>query len=125
MWRAIDEKGINAIHIEKELVQRGKLTGNQGRNCIHMTKLGLIAHIKDEPGNYCITTKGADFLNGKEISKSVTVKKRTESEGSRTTEHSNEMCTIHDFQGKGEYWEIPGFEIREGRIIPPKIDIDL
>lgn len=119
IFKKVTEKDTNAVHIEKELVQTGRLTGNQGRNCTHMVRLGLIAHIKGEPGNYCLTNKGIDFLNGLPIPKYVTVEKRTAGHGSRTVTHSEETCTIKDFNRKGEYWEVPGFEIKEGRVIPP------
>lgn len=119
IFKKVAEKDTNAIHIEKELVQRGFLTGNEGRNCTHMVRLGPIAHVEGEPGNYCLTRKGVDFLNGNPIPKYVTVAKRTESHGSRTVTHSEETCVIQDFNKAGEYWEVPGFEIKEGRVIPP------
>lgn len=113
----VEKKGINAVHIEKELVQQGILTGNQGGNAKgHMVRLGLLAHV-GEPGNYCLTTRALEFLAGAPIPKEVVVRKRTEAEGSHTEEPSAETCTIGQFRKKGDYWEVPGFEIREGRVI--------
>jgi len=121
IYQKVAEKNVNAVHIEKELVQTGRLTGNQGRNCIHMVRLGLIAHIDGEPGNYCLTRKGVAFLNGDAIPKRVSVSKKTIDHGSVTTTASDETCVIQDFNRKGEYWEVPGFEIQEGRIIQPNV----
>lgn len=111
----VEGKGINAVHIEKELVQGGILTGNQGRNATHMVRLGLLAHL-EEPGNYCLTAKAMGFLNGNPIPKYAEVSKRTEGKGSHTVQSSGEDCTIRDFT-KGEEWEVPGFEIRSGHVI--------
>lgn len=121
IYRFIERKGINAVHIEKEMVQTGMLTGNQKGNAVgHMVRLGLLAHIEGEPGNFCLTRKAVDFLNGQPIPKYAEVAKRTGEHGSRTVSHSEETCTIKDFNRAGDYWEVPGFEIREGRIIPPE-----
>lgn len=115
--RVVDEKGINAVHIEKEMVQKGILTGNQGRNCTHMVRHGLLAHIEGKAGNYCITRKGMGFLRGEAIPKFITVSKANQNEGSRTVDHGEEMVTIRQFSKSGEYWEVPNFDIREGQVI--------
>jgi len=113
----VEDKGINAVHIEKEMVQVGKLTGTQMGNAKgHMVRLGLLAHV-GEPGNYCLTSMAMAFLAGAPIRKEVTVKKRTEEKGSHTVESSAETCTIADFRKKGDYWEVPGFEIHSGSVI--------
>ena len=113
----VEDKGVNAVHIEKEMVQAGKLTGTQMGNAKgHMVRLGLLAHV-GEPGNYCLTDMAMKFLAGAPIRKEVTVKKRTEDKGSHTVEGSVETCVIGDFRKKGDYWEVPGFEIRSGSVI--------
>lgn len=113
----VESKGVNAVHIEKEMVQKGLLTGNQGRNYTHMVRHGLIAHVAGEPGNYALTRKAMGFLAGDPIPKTVVVSKRSEEGGSHTTGYGDEVCVISDFNGKGEYWTVPGFDIREGRVI--------
>ncbi len=114
----IEQKGINIVHLEKEMVQMGRLTGNQSGNAKgHMVRLGLLAHLKEEPGNYCLTEKAMGFLNGMPIPRHVSVSKRTEVKGSHTVTHSDEMCTVNQFNKAGDYWEVPGFEIRAGRVI--------
>ena len=120
IYGVVEKKGLNIVHIEKEMVQEGLLTGNQAGNKTHMVRLGLLAHIEGEPGNYALTTKAVNFLNGEPIPRRVKVEKATAKGGSRTVSHSEEMCTIRDFKG-GEYWIVPGFEIREGRIIQARM----
>jgi len=114
---AIEEKGINVIHVRKELVDTGKMSLTQHNNLTHLTRLGLLANVDGEVGNYLITAKGMHFLNGGRIPREVTVQKATKDKGSHVIDRSDETCSIHDFMGKGEYWIVPGFEIREGRII--------
>ncbi len=115
--KLIQQKGVNVVHVEKELVQAGLLTGNQGRNCTHMVRLGLLAHLQGETGNYVLTDKAMRFLNGEPIPKYVIVSKRTEGKGSHTVTHSKELVSISAFSKKGEEWEVPGFEIKAGRVI--------
>lgn len=113
----IEEKGVNAVHLEKELVQTGRLTGNQkGNAAAHMVRLGLLAHL-DEPGNFCLTERAMRFLAGMPIPREAFVAKRTEHKGSHTIETSEETCTIKDFRKDGDYWTVPGFEIRSGRVM--------
>lgn len=112
----VDRKGINVVHIQKELVKEGALTPNQAQNITHCVRLGLVAHVEDA-GNYCLTTKAMNFLNGEDIPKYAYVKKRTAEQGAHTEGSSEEMCNAKDFIKKGSYWEVPGFEIREGHVV--------
>lgn len=119
----IEKKGVNAVHLRKELSSQGVITDSQHRNIeAHGVRLGLVAHIENEPGNYCLTTKGMDFLNGEPIPRYAMVQKRTEDAGSHTILVSAETCTMRDFLRKGDYWEVPGVYIQEGRVIKAKRD---
>ena len=114
----IESKGFNAVHLIKEMVNVGILTANQERNLItHGIRTGLIAHIKDNPGNYCITARGYDFLGDNPVPKYAYAVKHTKAIGTRTVRTSEETCRASDFNRSGEYWEGPGYEIREGHVI--------
>lgn len=114
---AIEEKGVNVLNVKKELVDTGKLTVNQYTNKSHLVRLGLLFCVEGEVGNFGLTSKAMGFLKGERIPREAVVEKATKDRGSRTVETSEETCTIHDFMEKGEYWIVPGFDIREGRVI--------
>lgn len=117
--RFVEKKGINVAHMQKELVAEGYITPNQAANLwTHGIRLGIVAHVEGEPANYLITKRGFDFLNGEAIPKYAYSSKRTKEQGTRTTSTSEEMCVATDFNKKGEYWEVPNFEIQQGRVIP-------
>ena len=112
--RHVDLKGINMVHIEKELVNNG-ITGNQYANVKILTAHGLLAKAKDEAGNYVITRKGLDFLQGKTVAKYAIVSKALKRQiGYWNPEE--EVCSIKNFN-TGEYWEGVNYEIKEGRVI--------
>lgn len=117
MARFIEKKGIDTVHFQKELVAGGWWTPSQERNmCTHGVYTGLVAHT-DEPGNYVITKRGWDFLNGEPVPKHTFVKKRTGSKNTHVVEVSEETCTASDFNKKGEYWEVLGFQIKSGKVV--------
>ncbi len=115
--RAIEKKGINCVHVNKELV--GKyLTPLQMTNMTRPRSHGLIAHVEGEgmKGNYLLTKKGMDFLKGKRVPKYAIISK-TEHRQIGYHEPETLTTTIHECQGKGEYWEGIGYEIEEGRVV--------
>lgn len=118
IYRRVKEKNLNAVHIEKELMAKGILTKTQAGNRTHLVRLGLIIDLP-ETGNYAITRRGQDFLNGKPVPREAFTKKTTKDKHSHTLFTSDETITIHDVLKKGEYWEVPGFTISEGRVIMP------
>lgn len=126
---AIQRKGINMIHPWKEMqapkskldyvtiTLEGLLTPMQLTNLSRARAHGLIAHVHDQHGNYCMTTKGAQFLNGCEIDRYAIMSK---SEGHQIGyfEPGKHMVTVKSFQRKGEpYWQGINYDIIEGRII--------
>lgn len=118
MYRKAKEKNLNAVHIEKELMATGILTKSQAGNRTHLVRLGLIIDLP-ETGNYAITRRGQDFLNGKPVPREAWTRKTTKDKHSHTVFSSDETVTVHDVLRKGEYWEVPGFTITEGRVIQP------
>lgn len=134
--RAIDIKGINAIHPLKEIavghgtmsarerIEQGKLTVRQIGNLTHVVRHGLLAHIDGEPHTFCLTKKGAAFLRGEPVPLVAIVGKATHHNVGylKNPDGSEITCTIHDFL-RGEqdaYWQGINYEIHEGEIIRPK-----
>jgi len=121
--KAIYDKGINCIHPRKEMevpntpnrdlmIRAGHITSNMVGNLSKPRSHGLIAKTGNQPGNYCLTTKGAEFLKGKPILKYAIISKKT---GHQIGYWSDEMITIKDFSTDEEYWE--GFYIKDGHVI--------
>ena len=126
---AIRRKGINIIHPRKEMevssrtdldyktmVEEGILTSNQINNLSRPRFHGLIAKVKDNPGNYCLTEKGGQFLRGREIPRFAIVSK---AEGKQIGyyEELEYRVQLKDFAPDEEYWEGINFDIVEGRIV--------
>ena len=128
--KAIMFKGINAIHPRKEMecvvtflshtydemIMRGNLTSNMVGNLSRPRFHGLIASIKGEAGNYCLTTKGAKFLNGKLIPRYAVISKATGHQIGYWLPDKYQV-SIKDFYADDSCWEAINFEIREGQII--------
>lgn len=115
--RFIEQKGINAVHLTKELEGHG-LTSHQIGNISRLRFQGLVAKIVGEAGNYCITQKGFNFLDGQEVPRTAIIKKGTQHTHPHTMGYGEEICSIEDFDGKwAEYWQATGYQIKEGRVI--------
>jgi hypothetical protein len=135
---AIRRKGINVIHprkeIEingrelsyKEMVTEGRLTSNQVGNLSRPGFHGLIAKVKGHPGNYALTDKGMAFLRGASIPKFAIISKTSKCQIGYW-EPLKYQCALKDFRPDQEYWEMPNWEIREGRVIKempiPKVEV--
>ena len=128
---AIRRKGINIIHPWKEMqaprkqldyttiTLEGMLTPMQLTNLSRARAHGLIAQVHGEHGNYCMTTKGAEFLNGREIDK-YAIMSKAEKHQIGYFEPGQHMVTVKSFIRSDEpYWEGIGYEIVEGRIVQP------
>jgi len=127
--KAILNKGINAIHPRKEMenklapgvdydvmIREGMLTSNQVGNLSRPRFHGLIAHIQKQPGNYCLTSKGAKFLKGERIPKYAIIDKVSGHQIGYWRAEKYQVC-IKDFVLEEEYWEGIDFDIREGQIL--------
>lgn len=118
--RFIEKKGINAVHLTKELEHNG-LTSHQIGNISRLRFQGLVAKIEGEAGNYCITRKGFEFLSGEEVPRTAIIKKGTQHNKPHTLGYGEEICSIKDFDKQwGEYWQGSGYEIKQGRVIHPE-----
>lgn len=120
--RFINKKGINVVHPRKEM-EGIYLSSNEVGNLTHARAHGLIAKIKGEAGNYCLTTKGAQFLRGSKIPKYAI---RSKVEHKTIGYFEPDTCTAHIIEydrlgraenGNMEYWEGINFTVEEGRII--------
>ncbi len=127
--KAISYKGINIIHPRKEMefrlqpggnyyemIRAGMLTSNQVGNLSRARFHGLVARIKGNPGNYCLTSKGAQFLRGREIPRFAIISK-VEKRQIGYYEPYDYTVQIKDFATDEDYWEGINFDIVEGRIV--------
>ena len=119
---AIGRKGINIIHPRKEMewrskdISQGLITSNQVGNLTKARVHGLIAKIKGQPGNYCLTTKGANFLRGGEIPRVAIIDKVIGHQIGYFNPEDDKV-SIRSFVSKEEYWEGINYTILEGRVI--------
>lgn len=103
--RFVKSKGINAVHLSKEMLKQGLLTHHQVGNISRPRFHGLVAKIKGETGNFGLTQKGLDFLRGEPISRTVIIKKAA-GKGSPThvIGHGDEQVMIGQVDKEwGEY----------------------
>lgn len=118
--RAIGKKRINVVHAHKELLAEGYLTANERSNIARPRAHGLIAKVRGEgmKGNYCLTTKGAEFLKGKRRIPKYAILSKEEGHQIGYFEPEKHTVGINDFNGKsGEYWEGINYSIEEGRVV--------
>jgi hypothetical protein len=112
---AVRAKGINVVHPRKEM-EGNYLSSNQVGNLSRPRFHGLIAKIRGNAGNYCLTTKGAQFLRGESIPRYAIVSKAEGHQIGYWDSGADAMCTIQEFNG-GKYWDGINYEIVAGRIV--------
>ena len=110
--RAIEKKGVNCIHLVKEDV----LNHSELCNIVRPRYHGLLAHKQGLTGNFALTRKGLDFLNGKPIQKYAVVSKVNKCLESYY-EPEKFQVSISSFNKEDEYWEGVGYDISEGKVI--------
>ena len=119
VYRAVADKGRNAVHIAKEVLEGGYIDYNQRSNASRPRAHGLIAKVKGERGNYLITTKGADFLNRERAIPKYAIMSKVTGHQIGYFEPEKYQVTLDDvLKGDDEYWEAINYEISEGRVIP-------
>lgn len=115
--KAIEQKGINCIHLAKEKV----LTHSELCNIIRPRFHGLVAHVEGNKmqGNFCLTNKALDFLKGARIPR-VAIVSKVKSCQIGYFQPVSQTCVIDDFKGSGEEWWVGiGFDIVGGRVVKP------
>jgi hypothetical protein len=123
---AIGKKGINQIHPRREMesktpeVHKGTLSSNQVGNLSRARMHGMIAKIKGNPGNYCLTAKGAKFLKGEQVPAVAILDKALGRQIGYWPEAG--LMTIKEFIDDDPYWIGINYEIREGHVVVPQIN---
>jgi len=111
----IEKKGVNVVHPQKELFAQGLFTVAQRVNMTVLGDHGLVAK-HTEHGNWVLTRRGVEFLNGSIIWKVVAVEKATK----KTLGHieSEGKTTLKELLGKdAPYWQGLGYTIESGRVV--------
>lgn len=117
-------KGQNIVHPMKEMVVnprgfdynrvlQGEMTPNMYSNMKHATAHGLIAKVKGYPGNYCLTTKGANFLKGQVVERTAI--------RSKVTKHtigylSDDFIDLQQLEKLSDFWQGLDYEVVEGTV---------
>lgn len=129
---AIRNKGTNIIHPTKEMevpaaewtyeraVHAGVLTSMQIGNLTRARVHGLLARVKGEPGNWCLTTKGARFLRGEAVPRFAIIRKSRRGDGSHKEEYfepERYTITVQELGREHETWVAIDYEIIEGRVV--------
>jgi hypothetical protein len=112
----VKSKGVNVVHIEKEMVAPRIITNNQYANVKILTAHGLLAKAKGEAGNYVLTRKGLEFLKGTHPVPKYAIISKVEK---RMMGYHDEEFEVHisDFDKDSEFWEGVGYDIKHGRVI--------
>ena len=115
--RCIKQKQINVAHIAKELLAEGYITANERNNISRPRSHGLVAHIPNETGNYCLTKKGAAFLRGEITIPKYAICSKTTGHQIGYFEPEKHFVHVAEYNEPGQMWEGIGFEVTEGRVI--------
>ncbi len=128
---AIRRKGINAVHVVKEMLipakewnlemaRQGYLDINKVRNVGRTRLHGLIAKVKGHAGNYCLTPKGAAYLKGQSVPK-YAIRSKSQKKTIGYLEEEKYQTNIRAELAKETTWEGIDFDIVEGRVLidPP------
>lgn len=115
----IGKKGINAVHPRKEM-EGTFLTSNQVGNLSRPRFHGLIAATDGNPGNYCLTKKGAKFLHGGSIPQIAIVQKGTAIQGPHNIGYHMEeeyKVNLAGLLKDTDMWVGIDYSIEEGHVI--------
>lgn len=125
--KRIELKGVNAVHLNKEMevpkkmwryewaVTDGVLTSRQIGNITRARVHGLVAKVKESSGSWCITDKGFDFLRGMPIDKYKEIDKATKR--SETYMPGKFLVTAQSLMKKEDFWESINYHIKNGHVV--------
>lgn len=115
IYNYIQEKGVNAVHLDKELLEKGILSSNDKGNVPKLRHWGLIDQL-EESGNYAINQRTIDFLkNGLVLPKKVIVLKGVENDFGGFWDIQDTVTLKSLLKKDNPYWE--GDYIKYGNII--------
>jgi hypothetical protein len=97
LYIRVHEKGLNNVSISKEL----HLSKTEYNNFQKLRFHAMIAHVKDHPGNWLITKRGAQFLSG-----TISVPLKVKIFRNHIQEHSHEMVSLTDVIADQPYLDI-------------------
>jgi predicted transcriptional regulator len=119
--RAVAKKGVNIVHPHKELVVDGEITSSMRNNITPLRNHELLKPDDTEPGNWNITEKGRNFLQGASVPRWAVVNEITSNRECYLLEEGNPNCwtTIGELLQRPDFWEGFNFEFVEGRKVVP------
>lgn len=114
IYNYVKSKGINAVHLDKELLEKNIITANEKGNVPQLRHWKLLDQL-EESGNYAINQHTVDFLKGLiTVPKKVIVLKGIENDFGGFFD--TEFVFVKDLLKKDNpYWE--GDYIKYGNII--------
>jgi len=119
---AIRKKKVNCVHPRNDMETKpytdmhhdGFLSSNQVGNLSRARFHGLIARVKDMPGSYCLTSKGAKFLRGEAVQAAAIVSK-VEKRNIGYLENYN--TTLKEIIKDDVRWKGLDYEVVDGRLV--------
>lgn len=121
IYNYVKTKGINAVHLDKELLEKEIITANEKGNVPQLRHWKLLDQL-EESGNYAINQFTVDFLKGSiTVPKKVIVAKGIGSDAESIFDQTHFFDTEHVVSIKdllkkdNPYWE--GDFIRYGNVI--------
>lgn len=109
-----DKKGLNAVHLQKELGNTRIMTQEEVNNSGKLKQHGLLNKLP-EAGNYEISDQGYAFLRGASVPKTIIIKKGSDE---FIGFHNPEVVvTIKSLLKEDIYWKGDYFEIVTGEIL--------
>lgn len=114
MIAVVKQKGINQVHLQREL----NLSKNEYNNFQKLRYHALIAKCYDrlgnhKPGYWLITDRGGKFLRGE-----MSVPAKVKTFRNKVVDHDLDTVNIRDYRGKVSWFETDfDFDIREGVVV--------
>lgn len=114
MIQAVKTKGVNEIHLQKEV----EMTKNQYNNFQKLRFFGLVAKVRNDDsthktGYWLITNRGGEFLRGK-----ISIPRRVKTFRNQVEDHDPETVFIYRYLNQFPWFETEfQFEIVDGKVI--------
>ena len=119
--KCIKDKGINCVHIQKEVEAQKYITSNQRSNINCLQAHGLVARVKGEAGNYALTNKGIQWLRNEIRIPKYAIRDKITNQTIGYFEPEKNTVGVLDFKRNDDNWEVQDYVITEGRVVPVTI----